>query len=88
MKEEGMIPKRQVRADALRNEDAILLAAKEVFAENGVDAPVRTIAARAAAMRQKQDLPSEALPPAPFWSLENVYNAATNGPEPQPQETR
>lgn len=47
MKEEGMIPKRQVRADALRNEDAILLAAKEVFAENGVDAPVRTIAARA-----------------------------------------
>lgn len=47
MKEEGSIPKRQVRADALRNEDAILLAAKEVFAENGVDAPVRTIAARA-----------------------------------------
>lgn len=47
MKDEGSIPKRQVRADALRNEDAILLAAKEVFVAQGVDAPVRTIAAKA-----------------------------------------
>jgi AcrR family transcriptional regulator len=36
-----------VRADALRNEDAVLKAAKQVFATHGVDAPVREIAARA-----------------------------------------
>lgn len=38
---------RQVRADAQRNEDAVLEAAKAVFATEGVDAPVRLIAARA-----------------------------------------
>ena len=38
---------RRVRADALRNEDAVLEAAKQVFATHGVDAPVREIAARA-----------------------------------------
>ncbi|BBZ28951.1 TetR family transcriptional regulator [Mycolicibacterium madagascariense] len=36
-----------VRADAQRNLAAVLQAAKEVFAESGVDAPVRAIAARA-----------------------------------------
>jgi AcrR family transcriptional regulator len=36
-----------VRADAQRNLATVLQAAKEVFAESGVDAPVRTIAARA-----------------------------------------
>ena len=35
------------RADAQRNLDALLRAAKEEFAANGVDAPVRAIAARA-----------------------------------------
>lgn len=35
------------RADARRNIDALLEAAKEVFATDGVDAPVRTVAARA-----------------------------------------
>jgi len=38
---------RQVRADAQRNLDALLEAAKAVFAEAGVDAPVRDIAGRA-----------------------------------------
>ena len=38
---------RQVRADAQRNLDALLEAAKTVFAEVGVDAPVRDIAERA-----------------------------------------
>jgi AcrR family transcriptional regulator len=38
---------RSVRADARRNEDAVLEAAKHVFAASGVDAPVREIAARA-----------------------------------------
>ena len=38
---------RPVRADALRNEDAVLEAAKVVFATSGVDAPVREIAAKA-----------------------------------------
>ena len=38
---------RQVRADAQRNEDAVLEAAKTVFATSGVDAPVREIAAQA-----------------------------------------
>lgn len=38
---------RRVRADARRNIDALLDAAKAVFAESGVDAPVREIAARA-----------------------------------------
>lgn len=40
-------PGRPLRADALRNEDAVLEAAKEVFATSGVDAPVREIATRA-----------------------------------------
>ncbi len=40
-------PPRQVRADAQRNEDAVLEAAKAVFVTDGVDAPVRLIAARA-----------------------------------------
>lgn len=38
---------RQVRADAQRNEDAVLEAAKTVFATSGVDAPVREISAQA-----------------------------------------
>ncbi|MET0406421.1 MAG: helix-turn-helix domain-containing protein [Cystobacter sp.] len=38
---------RGVRADAQRNIDALLEAAKAVFAVSGVDAPVREIAARA-----------------------------------------
>ena len=38
---------RRVRADARRNIDALLDAAKAVFATSGVDAPVREIAARA-----------------------------------------
>lgn len=40
-------PTRRQRADARQNVDALLEAAKEVFAEAGVDAPVRTIATRA-----------------------------------------
>jgi AcrR family transcriptional regulator len=40
-------PGRPVRADARRNVDALLRAAMDVFAESGVDAPIRTIAARA-----------------------------------------
>lgn len=40
-------PIRRVRADALRNEDSVLEAAKEVFRVSGVDAPAREIAARA-----------------------------------------
>ena len=35
---------RRVRADAQRSLDALLLAAKDVFASSGVDAPVREIA--------------------------------------------
>lgn len=38
---------RSVRADAQRNLDALLEAAKAVFGESGVDAPVREIASRA-----------------------------------------
>lgn len=38
---------RRLRADARRNEDAVLEAARVVFAEHGVDAPVREIALRA-----------------------------------------
>lgn len=40
-------PQRRVRADARRSLDALLLAAKEVFATSGVDAPVREIADKA-----------------------------------------
>ncbi len=39
---------RHVRADAQRNLDALLQAAKAVFATSGVDAPVREIAEKAA----------------------------------------
>jgi AcrR family transcriptional regulator len=38
---------RRMRSDARQNVDALLEAAKSVFAESGVDAPVRTIAERA-----------------------------------------
>ncbi|GAA1851292.1 TetR/AcrR family transcriptional regulator [Pseudonocardia ailaonensis] len=38
---------RRVRADAQRNIDALVAAAREIFAESGLDAPVREIAARA-----------------------------------------
>lgn len=37
----------RVRADARRNEDALLEAAKAIFAASGVDAPAREIASRA-----------------------------------------
>jgi AcrR family transcriptional regulator len=40
-------PARRMRADAQRNIDAVREAAKAVFAQAGVDAPVREIAARA-----------------------------------------
>jgi AcrR family transcriptional regulator len=40
-------PDRRVRADAQRSLDALLVAAKDVFATSGVDAPVREIADRA-----------------------------------------
>ena len=40
-------PARPLRVDAQRNLDALLRAALEVFAAEGVDAPVRTIAERA-----------------------------------------
>jgi AcrR family transcriptional regulator len=40
-------PARRVRADAKRNLSTLLQAAKEAFAEVGVDAPVRDIAERA-----------------------------------------
>ena len=40
-------PERRVRADAQRSLDALLLAAKEVFATLGVDAPVRAISEKA-----------------------------------------
>jgi AcrR family transcriptional regulator len=42
-----MAKKKPIRADARRNLDALLEAAKAVFATSGVDAPVRDIAARA-----------------------------------------
>jgi AcrR family transcriptional regulator len=43
----AVVPRRAVRADAQRNEEAILDAAKKVFATLGVDAPVRQIAVEA-----------------------------------------
>ena len=42
----GLVPRR-VRSDAQRNIDALLEAAKDVFATSGVDAPVREIAEKA-----------------------------------------
>ena len=44
MQEETTGTKKRIRADAARNEDAVLEAAKTVFATAGVDAPVREIA--------------------------------------------
>lgn len=41
------VPQRSLRVDAQRSLDALLQAAKEVFATSGVDAPVREIAGRA-----------------------------------------
>jgi AcrR family transcriptional regulator len=41
------VAERRVRADAQRNLDAVVQAARTVFAAEGVDAPVRTIAATA-----------------------------------------
>ena len=41
------VPARSKRADALRNEKALLAAAAAVFVTSGVDAPIREIAARA-----------------------------------------
>jgi AcrR family transcriptional regulator len=43
----GEVPARSKRADARRNELALLSAAAEVFVTAGVDAPIRTIAAQA-----------------------------------------
>ncbi|MEU7060221.1 TetR/AcrR family transcriptional regulator [Streptomyces sp. NPDC046197] len=43
----GEVPARSKRADALRNQQALLAAAAAVFATSGVDAPIREIAARA-----------------------------------------
>jgi AcrR family transcriptional regulator len=40
-------PDRRIRADAQRNEDEVLAAARELFASMGVDATVRDIAAKA-----------------------------------------
>lgn len=40
-------PAPRLRADARRNEEAVLEAAKVVFARSGVDAPIREIAAQA-----------------------------------------
>jgi len=49
--EDGSEPRvgadRRVRADAQRSLDALLVAAKAVFATSGVDAPVREIAEQA-----------------------------------------
>jgi AcrR family transcriptional regulator len=45
--EENALPDRRIRADAQRNEDIVLAAAKELFAAMGVDAAVRDIAAKA-----------------------------------------
>lgn len=44
--EESVVPRRK-RADAVRNTESVLEAAKAAFAESGVDAPMRDIAARA-----------------------------------------
>ncbi len=41
------VPEKRVRADAQRSLDALLVAAKAVFATSGVDAPVREIAEKA-----------------------------------------
>lgn len=46
-KEDSGAGRGRLRADARRNEDAVLEAAKEIFLADGVDAPVRDIAAKA-----------------------------------------
>ncbi|MEW1910410.1 TetR/AcrR family transcriptional regulator [Kitasatospora sp. NPDC085895] len=43
----GGAPARSKRADALRNQQALLAAAAEVFVASGVDAPIRRIAEKA-----------------------------------------
>ena len=43
----GEVPARSKRADALRNQQTLLVAAAEVFVTSGVDAPIREIAAKA-----------------------------------------
>ncbi len=43
----GPVPARSRRADAARNEQALLAAAASVFVTSGVDAPIREIAAEA-----------------------------------------
>ncbi len=45
--EQGAVEPRRRRADAVRNTEAVLRAAKSAFAELGVDAPMREISARA-----------------------------------------
>lgn len=45
--EASVVASRRKRADAVRNTEAVLEAAKAAFAESGVDAPMRDIAARA-----------------------------------------
>jgi AcrR family transcriptional regulator len=45
--DDGRVTDRRVRADAQRNLDALLRAAKAVFLTSGVDAPVREIAEKA-----------------------------------------
>ena len=40
-------PRRRLRADAVRNRDAIVAVARDVFAEQGLEAPLEAIAARA-----------------------------------------
>ncbi|UUT34956.1 TetR/AcrR family transcriptional regulator [Microbacterium elymi] len=45
--ESPAVTPRRTRADAVRNAEAVLEAAKAAFAESGVDAPMRDIAARA-----------------------------------------
>ncbi len=45
--EPAKAPTRSKRADAQRNQQALLGAAAEVFAASGIDAPIREIAARA-----------------------------------------
>jgi AcrR family transcriptional regulator len=40
-------PRRRLRADAVRNRDAIVAVARDVFAEQGLEAPLELIAARA-----------------------------------------
>jgi AcrR family transcriptional regulator len=46
-RESGAAPSRRKRADALRNEQALLDAAASVFVTSGVNAPIREIAAKA-----------------------------------------